>query len=164
MGFNSFLASHLRVAIVWISAALLMSLAGGAHAAGIASIVHARKAHFKTLGRTDRFLRDDLHRSPPHWHRIQVHAKQIALLAKELPTWFPAGSGQGHHVDTEASRAIWEKPAAFARVAQRMTISADKITRDADDHNLNALAFDARRLGQSCASCHRAFRTRYHWW
>ncbi|AOU96994.1 hypothetical protein BI364_02305 [Acidihalobacter yilgarnensis] len=164
MGFNSFRSCRRRVPLVCISAALLMSLAGGANAADITQIVHARKAHFKTLGRNDKFLRDEMHRSHPDWHWIGVYAKQIAALSNALPTWFPAGSGKGHGVATQASREIWEKPTAFARAAQRMKISADNLTRDAAKHDLNALAFNARKLGQSCDSCHRVFRTRSSWW
>lgn len=164
MGFNRTRTCRLRNQFVWITAALLMSLAGGANATGIAQIVHARKEHFKTLGRTDKFLRDEMHRSPPDWHWIQVYAKQIAVLSNDLPTWFPAGSGKGHGVATRASQEIWAKPAAFAQAAQRMKVSADDLTRDAAKHDLHALAFDARKLGQSCGSCHRAFRTRSNWW
>ncbi|OBS07955.1 hypothetical protein Thpro_022205 [Acidihalobacter prosperus] len=164
MRLNSFRTRHRRIPLACISAALLMSLAGGAQAADVAQIVHARKDHFKALGRNDKFLRDEMHRSPPDWHWIQVYAKQIAALSNALPTWFPAGSGKGHGVATRASREIWAKPAAFARAAQRMKISADNLTRDAARHDFNALAFDARKLGQSCGSCHRAFRTHSSWW
>lgn len=164
MGFNRTRTSQLCAPIVYITAALLIGLAGSAHAADTVQVVHARKLHFKALGRADHFLRDQLHRSSQNWHWIGVYAKQIAVLSKDLPTWFPAGSGQGHGVDTRASRAIWKKPAAFARAAHRMTIVADRITVDAAKHNVNALAFDDRALGHSCDSCHRAFRTRRHWW
>lgn len=164
MAFNRTRTSRVRVPFLCITAALLMSLAGGANAADLAQIVHARKEHFKELGRNDKFLRDEMHRSPPDWHWIQVYAKRIDTLSNALPNWFPAGSGKGHGVATRASQEIWKKPAAFARAAQRMKISADNITRDAAKHDLHALAFDARKLGQSCGSCHRAFRTRSNWW
>ncbi len=164
MGFNSFRTCHLRALLAWISVALLIGFAGGANAAGIAQIVHARKAHFKTLGRTYKLLRDQIDRSHPHWRMVQVDARQIAVLSNSLSTWFPAGSGKGHGVGTRASREIWVKPAAFAQATQRMRISAQNLTRDAADHNLHALALDTRRLGQSCASCHRSFRSRSNFW
>ena len=164
MDFNGFRTCRLRDPLLWISVALLMGFAGGANATGIAQIIHARKVHFRTLGRTDKLLRDQMDRSHLNWRLIQVDARQIALLADSLPTWFPAGSGKGHGVGTRASREIWAKPAAFTQAAQRMRISAQNMTRDAADHDLHAFALDTRRLGQSCDSCHRVFRTHSGWW
>ncbi len=164
MGFNGFRTCRLRDPLLWISFALLMGLAGGANATGIAQIIHARKVHFRTLGRTDKFLREQMDRSHPNWRLIRVDTRKIAALADSLPTWFPAGSGKGHGVGTRASPEIWAKPAAFAQAAKRMQISAQNMTRDAADHDLTALALDTRRLGQSCGSCHRGFRTHSNWW
>ena len=145
-------------------AVLAIGASGGAGATGLAQIVHARKEHFRDLGRQSKYLRDQIDRSHPNWNRVMLDTNRIEQLAAALPNWFPAGSGKGHGVGTRARRKIWTRPQAFARAAQNLLNSAQNLRRDATGHDLRALRLDTRVLGRACDSCHRSFRAHSSWW
>ncbi len=154
----------LRRPIVLIAALLAIGAAGIAGAAGLPQIVHARQAHFKSLGRSLKSLRDQIRRSQPDWSIVATDADRIQHLAAALPTWFPAGSGKGHGVKTRARAAVWAHPRAFARAARIFLSRAQSLTQAAGGRDRRALELRARALGQACGSCHRRFRARHSWW
>lgn len=83
-------------------------------------------------------------------------AQHIAGDAAEIPSWFPAGSGQGN---TKALPVIWEKPDEFAAKAKNMGELAAKLeaAAKAGDQAAAAAAFAA--LGKDgCGGCHATFR------
>ncbi len=147
-----------------ISAVLVMGAAGSAGASGIAQIIHARQNHFRTLGRTAKSIRDQAGRSHPNWAVVEADADRVERLASALPSWFPAGSGQGHGVRTRARPAIWAEPRQFARFARRLLHRAQQLRQAAASHDVRALRLRARSLGRGCDSCHRRFRAHRSWW
>ncbi len=83
-------------------------------------------------------------------------AQHIADDASEIPSWFPAGSGQG---DTKALPIVWEKPDEFAAHAKTLGELASKLqaAAAAGDQAAAAAAFAA--VGKDgCGSCHSMFR------
>lgn len=69
---------------------------------------------------------------------------------------FPAGSDKG---DTTASPKIWEDPAGFqAEVDKFKKVTADAVAAPAQ--NLDALKAQVGAIGETCASCHQAFRVK----
>lgn len=69
---------------------------------------------------------------------------------------FPAGSDQG---DTTASPKIWEDAAGFqAQVDKFKEVAAAAAAAPAQD--LDALKAQVGAIGQTCASCHEAFRVK----
>ena len=162
-----FIPNHQRVPhrpIVLIAALLATGATGCAGAAGLPQLVHARQAHFKSLGRSLKSLRDQIRRSQPDWSIVAADTDRIQHLAGALPTWFPAGSGKGHGVKTRARAAIWAHPRAFAQAARTFLSRAQGLTQAAGGRDRRALALRARALGQACGSCHRRFRARHSWW
>jgi cytochrome c556 len=147
-----------------IGAVLAVGAAGTAGAAGLPQIIHARQNHFRALGRTFKSLRDQTWGSRPNWRIVASDADQIERLASALPNWFPPGSGQGHGVKTRASKAIWARPQAFARAAQRLLNQARGLQQASVRRDRRALVFRTRELGHACGSCHRQFRARSSWW
>ena len=153
-----------RPRMLLVSAALVLGAMSGVCAAGIPQIVHARQNHFKTLGRTFKSLRDQIGRSRPNWNLVADDANRIERLAAALPSWFPAGSGQGSGVRTRASATIWSQPQVFARAARKLLTRAQDLRQAAAGRDLRALRLRARALGQACGSCHRRFRAHGSWW
>ena len=154
----------LRRPLVLIAALLSMGATGSAGAAGLPQIVQARQAHFKSLGRSLKSVRDQIRHAQPNWSVVAADANQIERLASTLPTWFPAGSGKGHGVKTRARAAIWAKPRAFAQAARIFLSRAQSLTQAAGGRDRRSLELRARALGQACGSCHRRFRARHSWW
>lgn len=69
---------------------------------------------------------------------------------------FPAGSDQG---DTTASPNIWEDPAGFqAEVDKFKAVTASAVAAPAQD--LDALKAQVGTIGQTCGTCHEAFRVK----
>ncbi len=150
-----------------ISAVLLIGIAGNARATGIAQIIHARQRHFHELARTAHSLQDQIGRSHPDWLVVTADANRIGHLASALPSWFPAGSGKGHGVNTRARKTIWLHPHEFARFARRILRRAQNLKEAVASRALGAARLRARKLGQSCDSCHRRFRgssSLWHLW
>ena len=147
-----------------IGTALIICAAGTAGATGVATIIHARQRHFHELSRTAHALRDQIDRSHPNWAAVTADARRIDRLASALPSWFPAGSGKGHGVETRARTVIWTHPLQFARFARQLLRRAQDLKESIDSRDLRAVRLRARRLGQSCGSCHRRFRGSGSWW
>ncbi|PWK75775.1 cytochrome c [Aminobacter sp. AP02] len=69
---------------------------------------------------------------------------------------FPAGSDKG---DTTASPKIWEDPAGFqAQVDKFKAVTAAAVANPAQD--LDALKAQVGAIGQTCGTCHEAFRVK----
>lgn len=69
---------------------------------------------------------------------------------------FPAGSDKG---DTTASPKIWEDPAGFqAQVDKFKEVAAAAVANPAQD--LDALKAQVGTIGQTCGTCHEAFRVK----
>ena len=150
--------------MLMIGAALALGAVGSAGAASLPQIIHARQNHFRALGRAFKSLRDQTWGSHPNWRIVASDADRIERLASALPSWFPPGSGKGHGVKTRARKAIWARPQAFARAAQRLLNQARSLQQAAVRHDRRALLFHTRGLGHACGSCHRQFRARSSWW
>jgi cytochrome c556 len=144
----------------------LLAVSAGAHAgtASLQQIVHARQEHFHMLGRTAKSLRDQIVRSHPDWTVVSDDAHRLQQLAAQLPSWFPAGSGQGHGVKTRARALIWRDPRAFARAAHALFSRARDLSRAAATHDRRTMLLEFRALGHACGSCHSRFRAHGSWW
>lgn len=164
MRITSILHGDVFARAAMLCALLMAGIPNNAGATDLPQIVHARQEHFRSLGRTSKWLRDQIERSQPDWNRAEYDARRIQKLATALPRWFPAGSGRGHGVKTRARRAIWAHPRQFAQAAQLLFDRAQNLSRAAASHDRRELMVRARALGQACASCHRRFRTRHSWW
>lgn len=69
---------------------------------------------------------------------------------------FPVGSDKG---DTTASPKIWEDPAGFqAQVDKFKAVTAAAVANPAQD--LDALKAQVGAIGQTCGTCHEAFRVK----
>ena len=165
---NVHAASRRRTSL--IGAALLIGIAASASAAdhpgpaAVAQIVHARQDHFHALGKATKSLREQIGRANPDWTLVAADANQIEHLAAALPTWFPAGSGQGHGIKTKARAKIWAQPQAFASAAKTLAARAQALAQTVASHDPGALRLRARALGQACGSCHHRFRAHSSWW
>jgi cytochrome c556 len=164
MRFIAFIHGAPRRPIVLIAALLAVGTAGIARADGLPQIVHARQAHFKSLGRSLKSLRDQIRRSQPDWNIVGTDADRIQRLATALPSWFPAGSGKRQGVKTRARAAIWAHPRAFAQAARIFLSRAQGLTQAAGGRDRRTLELRARALGRACGNCHRRFRARHSWW
>ncbi len=149
----------LRSAIFGVTA-LAVVVSASAAAADVLGVIQARQGHFKAIGKAAKAMSEQLKSPTPSVPTIQAAVKQIDALAPELPTWFPAGSGPAAGVKTQAEAEIWAKPDEFKHDAAAFAEAAHKLDLVAASGDVSAIRAQAQAMGQTCKTCHEAFRQR----
>jgi cytochrome c556 len=88
---------------------------------------------------------------------VQREAKSIADAALKMPTLFPAGSNQH---PSGAKAAIWSNWTDFEKKARSLAEASASVA-EADLRNPRLLSAQARRVSESCVSCHELYRTKH---
>jgi len=145
---------------IFVATASAVVVVASAAAADVASVIQTRQTHYKEIGKATKAIIDQLKSPTPAVPVIQAAAKQIDALAPEVPSWFPAGSGPTAGVKTQAKADIWAKPDEFKRDAAAFADAAHKLDIVAAGGDLSAIRTQAQALGQTCKTCHEAFRQR----
>ncbi len=140
--------------------AVLAAILGGlaAEAADMATAIKDRQAHFKEIGKATKAMVDQVKSPTPTLAVIQASAKTIDSLAPQLPSWFPAGSGPEAGVKTGAKAEIWTKADEFKKDAAAFASEAHKFDMVAAGGDIGAIRMQAQAMGQTCKTCHQAFR------
>ena len=145
-------------------AALGLAVAGGALAQDAAPTtpggraVLARQAHYKDLAKTFGGLNAELRKDAPDKAVIAADAATAAALAKDLPSWFPKGSGPEAGVKTAAKAEIWTDAAGFAAAAGKLADETARLQQVATAGDLDAVKAQARATGGACKACHDTYR------
>lgn len=145
----------------WIAAGLMVAaFATAALAADMTSVVQARQAHYKQIGKATKAVKDALNAPTPDLAAIRASAKTIDALAPQLPSWFPAGSGPESGVKTTAKATIWSNPAEFKKDAAAFAAEARTFNAVAAGGDVKAIRAEYANLGNACKTCHQSFRTK----
>jgi cytochrome c556 len=150
--------SILVSAVVLGGAAYSALVAAPADPAAVQKVVDARVAHYKDIGKSAKAIHDELGQSQPNLASVQTNSRVIEALAKQLPTWFPAGTGQQPGVKSEALPVIWQQNALFRQRAAGLEGAAHAVTLAAASGNVAATQAAASNLGGACKACHETFR------
>jgi cytochrome c556 len=145
---------------VFAAAASLVVAASGAAAADVSTVVQVRQTHYKEIGKAAKALGEQLKSPTPDLSVIQAAVKQIDALAPQVQSWFPAGSGPTSGVKTQAKAEIWTKPDEFKRDSAAFVDAAHKLDLVAAGGDLSAIRAQTQAMGQTCKTCHEAFRQR----
>ncbi len=137
------------------AASMLLGL-GVARADGLDPIA-VRQAGFALQGGDFDFIRSVV-KANGDVKPLEVPAKAIAKWATVIPTLFPKGSETGGN--TRALAKIWSDPAGFQRTALKVVDAANKLATDAKAGDAQAVAGDAKLLGQQCGACHKTYRAK----
>ncbi len=127
---------------------------------GMVDVIKARHDKYKQIGRATKAIGDELKTPAPSVPAIQGYAKQIDALAPQVLIWFPKGSGPEAGVKTGAKAEIWLNPDEFKRDAISFAGAAHKFDTVAATGDLNQIKAQFQDLGQTCKTCHQAFRAR----
>jgi len=149
-----------RRSAIFAATALVVVVAASAAAADVLGVIQARQGHFKEIGKAAKAMSEQLKSPTPALPGVQASVKQIDALAPQLLTWFPAGSGLPTGLKTQAKAEIWTKPDEFKRDASAFADAAHKLDLVAAGGDLAAIRAQAQVLGQTCKTCHEAFRQR----
>ncbi len=144
-----------------VAAALMLSLAAcGARepANPTEKIIKSRQENFKSIGGAMKTIGDESKAKTPDMAKIAAAADRILALGKEIPNWFPAGSGPESGLKTEAKAEIWTDNARFRTQHEEFVAEATNLVeavKTGDAANVKAQFF---ATGVACANCHKPFR------
>jgi cytochrome c556 len=138
----------------------IVLIAGVSVAAGLTGeeAAKARIDHMKGQGAAMKAIADQLKTGTPDMAVVKVNAAKLEASSKEVPTWFPAGSGQSAYAKSRALPVIWTDPAKFAEKAGDLRTAAAKLNADAQAGAVAAIGPDLKATGAACKSCHESFQ------
>ncbi len=146
--------SHARRAVALVS---LFACAGPLFAAP-ADQVRTRIAGFRELGASFKTVNDSLRTPEPQTFLIQIAARQIVSSSREMPGWFPAGSGPESGAKTKAKPDIWNQTAKFKAAQDAFAKQALALQAAAQSGLAPAVRAETAKLGKTCKGCHDTFR------
>ena len=126
--------------------------------AAVQKIVDARVAKYKQIGKANKAIKDELSQAQPNLANVQANARVIEALAKQIPGWFPHGTGQQPGVNSEARPIIWEQVPTFKQRAAGLAGAAHQVAAVAGTGNLDATKAAVANIGLACKACHDTFR------
>jgi cytochrome c556 len=149
---------QLSLAVLAAAAAALLVAAVDPHVA-----IAKRQDGMKLVGRTFKGINDQLKASTPDPQALKLGTAQLAQLATQVPSWFPAGSGPQAGIKTEAKADIWTHQADFkakaAALASATRALAAAAATSSDPAVLTPLV---RQVGGACKDCHTTYKTEDH--
>lgn len=89
---------------------------------------------------------------------ISQYADVLATLSKLPIDMFPAGSGKGDKVKTEAKAAIWTDSAKFKEKMTSFQQETGKLAQVAKSGDEKAIKAQIGAVGKSCKACHESFK------
>lgn len=120
--------------------------------------VEFRQGQFKKMGKAFKTISDELKSSNPDVTVIQAAAASVPEITADMDTWFPAGSGPGSGVKTDALPVIWENPDDFAEKIANLGAAADGLAAAAEGVDIAAIGTAFGTTGGTCKSCHDTYR------
>jgi cytochrome c556 len=140
----------------------LLIAAGAAVAQDPAAFEKARIGHFKDIGRAAHVIQLEVAKPSPDTAAVGDAARKIEDLARQIPSWFPPGSGPETGVAMQARAEIWADPAGFRAKAAALGGNAMALQGAAAANDQAGLKSGFLNLAQACQGCHSAFRTGEH--
>lgn len=126
--------------------------------AAVQKVVDARVAKYKQIGKANKVIKDELAQSQPNLANVQANARVIEALARQIPSWFPHGSGQQPGVNSEALPMIWQQVPTFRQRAAGLAGAAHQVAAISGTGNIDATKAAATNIGLACKACHDTFR------
>jgi cytochrome c556 len=133
-------------------------MAAGPDPAAVQKVVDARVVKYKQIGQANKAIREELAQPQPNLANVQANARVIEALAKQIPSWFPRGTGQQEGVKSEALPVIWQQVPTFKQRAAGLAGAAHQVSAAAASGNLDATKAAASNIGAACKACHDTFR------
>ena len=136
-----------------IAAILLLILAVSSQVWAQAEVIEKRQQAMKDLSAANKAIKGTV--ESKDYATIEAKAKDINGTADKIVSLFPKGSTQGK---TKATAAIWEKSDDFAKTAKGLSKASSELAAAAKSQDDAAVAAKFKALGETCASCHKAYR------
>ncbi len=144
-----------------VVACAMVAVSGGFAAADgtPAEIIKARHDKLKDLGTQAKAIGGQVKSGTLDRTVLTDAAKKIAAYARDLPSWFPKGTGPESGEKTLAKAEIWTQPADFQAAADKFVPEADKLVEIVATGDAAAIGAQLQATGKTCGGCHKPFRT-----
>jgi cytochrome c556 len=119
---------------------------------------HDRHEKFEEIGDAFDGINDQLKSGTPNLAQIKADAAKIAVLAPQVPNWFPVGSGPQDGKRTDARSEIWTQRGEFQQAAARFGDTVNALLATIETGDTAAMAASAKTMGAACKSCHDKFK------
>lgn len=117
-----------------------------------------RQENFGEIGEAFDAIGDEAKAGSPDLAKVRTAADRLAVLAPQIPDWFPAGSGPQDGKSTDALEAAWTRPEELRQAADRFGQAVTELRAAADAGDQEALAAAVKSVGGACKNCHDRFR------
>jgi cytochrome c556 len=141
---------------ITLSAAMMVAAMGLAHADGLDPIA-IRQVGMDLQNGTFGLIRSVV-AAKGDVKTLEGPAKALARWAKTIPSVFPAGSDKGGN--TKALPEVWSDRAGFEQIAEKMGAAALKLADAAKAGDADAVAAEAKAVGEQCGACHHDYRAK----
>lgn len=141
-----------------VSGGLIFSAAIFAQGEDARELMHERHENFEKMGKAFKRIRDELRSGEASLPVITTSAETINGLARELHTWFPAGTGPASGIETEAKAEIWDNKADFNAKAENLVEESSAFLALTRKGDASEIMGGVRGLGGACKSCHDDYR------
>lgn len=96
----------------------------------------------------------------PHTGDLETHAVALNMLAKQLPGWFPEGTGPEASEKTAALPAAWSDREGLEKAAKALEDASAKLIELSKQETIDLTAVKAQvgQVGRSCGGCHDTFK------
>ncbi|MFM6931002.1 MAG: c-type cytochrome [Novosphingobium sp.] len=122
----------------------------------------ARHENFEGLGNAFKTIGDEMKAQAPDAQKVRAAAATVAAKAKDMPGWFPAGSGPDAGLKTDAKSEVWTKPDEFRAAMTAFQDSSVKLLAAADGFAAGqpvvGLQEAVKQAGGTCKKCHDGFK------
>jgi len=149
------------IAILVAGAALIVS---GGHVSAAdpspAEIIKARQEKLKDLGEQMKAIGGQAKSGTLDRKVMADAAAKAAAYAKDLPTWFPKGTGPEAGVKTAAKPEIWTQPDDFKAAADKLAPEVDMLAEVVTGGDKGAIFTQLQATGKACQGCHKQFRVK----
>lgn len=148
--------NQLALCSIFAVAAIGLASVGVAHADGLDPIA-VRQAVMALQGGTFGGIRNAV-AAKGDVKSLEAPAKAIAKSSLLIPALFPKGSDKGEN--TKALPEVWSDRAGFEKIAMTLNEAATKLAVDAKAGDADAVAADAKLMGEQCGACHKTYRAK----
>jgi cytochrome c556 len=112
----------------------------------------------KAMGAAAKAIHQQLEPGAPDAAVIKAQSAKILAGAKDLPAWFPAGSGKSAAPKSHALPVIWTDPAGFDAKAKDLLAAAQKLDAVGQPGDAAAVGAAFKGVGAACKGCHEKYQ------
>jgi cytochrome c556 len=143
-----------------LAAIIVTAMAAGTALAALApaDVVKSRIDGYRELGAAFKAVNDGLRSTEVQTVLLAQSARQIRNAARAQYGWFPTGSDARAGVKTAVKPEVWSKSVQFKAAQDGFAKQAELFQKTLAGGNPATIRIEARKLGQTCKSCHDSFR------